>query len=145
MRQMCLSLCLGFSIFCLSCLGSSITGAPLRSQAKSGLRRVLGDTRNLLSLQLLTEKIEEFKWQKNEYDKLVAENQQLNCYKRNILMLEQEKRELESKLAVISSTRRSATPDTDFGADDLKSQVSGPPAMNGRGGTSLGSGSKTRA
>ena len=93
-------------------------------------------------MQLLTEKIEEFKWQKNEYDKLVAENQQLNCYKRNILMLEQEKRELESKLAVISSTRRSTTPDTDFGADDLKSQVSGPPAMNGRGGTSLGSGSK---
>jgi cell shape-determining protein MreC len=74
-------------------------------------------------VQLLTEKIEEFKWQKNEYDKLVAENQQLNCYKRNILMLEQEKRELESKLAVISSTRRSATPDTDLGPDDLKSQV----------------------
>ena len=96
-------------------------------------------------MQLLTEKIEEFKWQKNEYDKLVAENQQLNCYKRNILMLEQEKRELESKLAVISSTRRSATPDTDFGADDLKSQVSDPPAMNGRGGTTLGSSSKTRA
>jgi hypothetical protein len=55
--------------------------------------------------QLLTEKIEEFKWQKNEYDKLVAENQQMKCYKRNLLMLEQEKRELESKLAVISSTR----------------------------------------
>jgi hypothetical protein len=55
--------------------------------------------------QLLTEKIEEFKWQKNEYDKLVAENQQMKCYKRNLLMVEQEKRELESKLAVISSTR----------------------------------------
>ena len=72
---------------------------------------------------MLTEKIEEFKLQKNEYDKLVNENQQLNCYKRNILMLEQEKRELESRLAVISSTRRSATPDGDLGADDLKGQV----------------------
>jgi len=73
----------------------------------------------------LTEKIEEFKWQKNEYDKLVAENQQLNCYKRNILMLEQEKRELESKLAVLGSTRRERTPEDDLGpdSDDLRSQV----------------------
>jgi hypothetical protein len=77
------------------------------------------------SKQLLTEKIEEFKWQKNEYDKLVAENQQLNCYKRNILMLEQEKRELESKLVLLGSSRRERTPEDDLGpdSDDLRSQV----------------------
>jgi DNA repair ATPase RecN len=39
------------------------------------------------SKQLLTEKIEEFKWQKNEYEKLLAENQQLSHYKRSILVI----------------------------------------------------------
>ena len=38
------------------------------------------------SKQLLTEKIDEFKWQKNEYEKVFAENQQLSHYKRSILV-----------------------------------------------------------
>eukprot|EP00096_Caligus_rogercresseyi_P007482 TRINITY_DN25350_c0_g1_i1.p1 TRINITY_DN25350_c0_g1~~TRINITY_DN25350_c0_g1_i1.p1 ORF type:complete len:766 (-),score=284.38 TRINITY_DN25350_c0_g1_i1:94-2391(-) len=47
---------------------------------------------------LLREKIEEFKSQKREFESLQSENAQVNSYKRKMLILEQEKRELESKL-----------------------------------------------
>jgi len=50
----------------------------------------------------MQEKLEEFKSQKSDYEKLLLENQQLNRYKRNVLILEQEKRELESRLAITS-------------------------------------------
>ena len=48
----------------------------------------------------------------------------MNSYKRTILMLEQEKRELESKLAVGKSSRREVTPDLESDSEDLKAQVS---------------------
>ncbi len=63
--------------------------------------------------------------QKRAYDQLVCENRELNSYKRNVLILEQEKRELESKL----HTYRESSPSTTIKSADeedleaLRSQV----------------------
>ena len=47
--------------------------------------------------QLKHFQIEEFRQQKAKYDSLWDENQQLNTYKRNVMILETEKRELETR------------------------------------------------
>jgi hypothetical protein len=47
---------------------------------------------------LLQEKMDEFTMQKRAYDQIVSENRELNSYKRSVLILEQEKRELECKI-----------------------------------------------
>ena len=49
------------------------------------------------SRDLVNEKIEEFRQQKAKYEALWDENQQLNTYKRNVMILETEKRELETR------------------------------------------------
>lgn len=50
------------------------------------------------SKMLLEEKIEEFKEQRKRYDELATENQELSHLKRTVMILEQEKRELETKV-----------------------------------------------
>ena len=60
------------------------------------------------SKDLLQEKIHEFGDQRRLYDALQAENAQLNGYKRQVMMLEQEKRELETKVVTLTVEARSA-------------------------------------
>ena len=58
--------------------------------------------------------------QKGAYDQLVAENRELNSYKRQVLILEQEKRELESKI----HTYRESSPAKSIVSDeDSKGQI----------------------
>ena len=62
--------------------------------------------------------------QKRAYEQLVSENRELNSYKRQVLILEQDKRELESKI----HTYRESSPaksinTTDEDMDGLRSQV----------------------
>ena len=54
------------------------------------------------SRDLVNEKIEEFRQQKAKYEALWDENQQLNTYKRNVMILETEKRELETRLVTLT-------------------------------------------
>ncbi|XP_040574862.1 uncharacterized protein [Lepeophtheirus salmonis] len=60
---------------------------------------------------LLTEKIEEFKSLKKESELLHSENAQINSFKRNILILEQEKREMENKLNLLGTNNVMGKPD----------------------------------
>ena len=48
----------------------------------------------------------EFTMQKRASDQLISENRELNSYKRSVLILEQEKRELETKI----NTYRESSP-----------------------------------
>lgn len=83
------------------------------------------------SKDLLREKLEEFKVQKQQYETLKAENQQLNSYRRDVMILEQEKRDLESQLVTLTyelrSGRRSPSQaksfTSDLPEDELKGQV----------------------
>jgi len=50
------------------------------------------------SRDLLQRKIEEFRQQKSKHDALLEENGQMSHYKRSVMLLEQEKRELETRL-----------------------------------------------
>eukprot|EP00095_Tigriopus_kingsejongensis_P009633 snap_masked-scaffold94_size379870-processed-gene-2.5 protein:Tk09633 transcript:snap_masked-scaffold94_size379870-processed-gene-2.5-mRNA-1 annotation:"putative restin" len=80
---------------------------------------------------LLQDKVEEFKSQKREFDALVLENQQLNSYRRKVMILEQEKRELESQVVTLTyesrSGRKSPSPAKSISSDmndgELKAQV----------------------
>ncbi|TRY77089.1 hypothetical protein TCAL_02709 [Tigriopus californicus] len=83
------------------------------------------------SKDLLREKLEEFKIQKQQYETLKLENQQLNSYRRDLMIVEQEKRDLESQLVTLTyearSGRRSPSPAKSFTSDmpegELKGQV----------------------
>ena len=60
--------------------------------------------------------------QKRAYEQLTLENRELNSYKRSVLILEQEKRELESKI----NTYREASPAKSIDLEDhdgLRSQI----------------------
>ena len=62
--------------------------------------------------------------QKRAYEQLVSENRELNSYKRQVLILEQDKRELESKINTYresSPAISTATADEDM--EGLRSQV----------------------
>ena len=71
------------------------------------------------------EKIDEFTMQKRAYEQLVSENRELNSYKRQVLILEQDKRELESKIHTYreSSPAKSINTVSDEDMDGLRSQV----------------------
>ena len=71
---------------------------------------------------LLQEKIDEFSLQKRAYDQLVSENSELNSYKRSVLILEQEKRELEGKINTYRESSPAFTNDSQD-TEGLKSQV----------------------
>merc|ERR1719210_670749 len=71
---------------------------------------------------LLQEKIDEFSLQKRAYDQLLSENSELNSYKRTVLILEQEKRELEAKINTYRESSPALTNDSSD-TDTLKSQV----------------------
>ena len=62
--------------------------------------------KNKFVVYLLQEKIDEFTMQKRASDQLISENRELNSYKRTVLILEQEKRELETKI----NTYRESSP-----------------------------------
>jgi hypothetical protein len=49
---------------------------------------------------LVNDKLEEFRQQKSKYEALWEDNQQLTTMKRNVMILEQEKRELETRGAI---------------------------------------------
>ena len=61
---------------------------------------------------LLQEKIEEFKAQKLQYDTLLSDNAEMNTYKRNVMILEQEKRELETQIVTMTVESRKANNNT---------------------------------
>ncbi len=61
------------------------------------------------SKMLLQEKIDEFRNQKRAYEGLQEENKQMNHYKRTAMLLEQEKRELESKVVQLAVEQRKAS------------------------------------
>lgn len=72
---------------------------------------------------LLQEKIDEFSLQKRAYDGLLSENSELNSYKRTVLILEQEKRELECKINTYRESSPALTNDSSQDPEGLKSQV----------------------
>ena len=69
------------------------------------------------------EKIDEFSLQKRAYDGLMSENSELNSYKRTVLILEQEKRELECKINTYRESSPALTNDSSQDPEGLKSQV----------------------
>ena len=62
--------------------------------------------------------------QKRASDQLISENRELNSYKRSVLILEQEKRELETKLNTYRESSQATIRSTDDeNMDDMRSQV----------------------
>ncbi len=61
------------------------------------------------SKSLLQEKIEEFRQQKRAFESLQEENRQMNHYKGTAMLLEQEKRELESRVVQMAVDQRKAS------------------------------------
>ena len=73
---------------------------------------------------LLQDKLEEFKVQQSKFEQLQTENNQLNNYKRQVLLLEQEKRNWESNRPSATFVKESSPAKSiDEDAESLKSQV----------------------
>jgi chromosome segregation ATPase len=76
------------------------------------------------SKKLVQDKLEEFKVQQFKFEQLQAENNQLNSYKRQVLLLEQEKRGWESSRPSASFMKEaSPAKSIDDDAESLRSQV----------------------
>ena len=76
------------------------------------------------SKKLVQDKLEEFKVQQAKFEQLQAENNQLNSYKRQVLLLEQEKRSWESSRPSASFMKEvSPAKSIDEDAESLRSQV----------------------
>ena len=76
------------------------------------------------SKKLVQDKLEDFKVQQSKFEQLQAENNQLNSYKRQVLLLEQEKRTWESSRPSAAFMKEaSPAKSIDEDSESLRSQV----------------------